>query len=89
MTFGRKLTELEWAVLRQQPGVINVTVDTQGEYNLEVTPPQNGTLEQLIGTLVSELAKQGIVPRSVKEGASLEEKFLQATGHAGGFSAGN
>ena len=84
MTFGRKLTELEWAVLRQQPGVTNVTVDTQGEYNLEVAPPNGQTQEQLIGNLVSELAKQGIVPRSVKEGASLEEKFLEVTGHAGG-----
>jgi ABC-type multidrug transport system ATPase subunit len=83
MTFGRKLTELEWAVLRQQPGVVNVTVDTQGEYNLEVAPPAGQTQDQLIGTLVSELAKQGIVPRSVKEGASLEEKFLEVTGHAG------
>ena len=70
-------------VLRQQPGVTKVTVDTQGEYNLEVTPPAGQTQEQLIGNLVSELAKQGIVPRSVKEGASLEEKFLEVTGHAG------
>ncbi len=82
MTFGRKLTELEWAVLRQQPGVVAVHVDTQGEYNLEVQPANGQTQEQLIGALVAELAKQGLVPRSVKEGASLEEKFLQVTGHA-------
>jgi len=82
MTFGRKLSELEWAVLRQQPGVVAVHVDTQGEYNLEVQPANGQTQEQLIGVLVAELAKQGLVPRSVKEGASLEEKFLEVTGHA-------
>jgi ABC-type multidrug transport system ATPase subunit len=82
MTFGRKLGELEWALLRQQPGVVAVHVDTQGEYNLEVQPANGQTQEQLIGVLVAELAKQGLVPRSVKEGASLEEKFLEVTGHA-------
>jgi ABC-2 type transport system ATP-binding protein len=82
MTFGRKLSELEWALLRQQPGVVAVHVDTQGEYNLEVQPANGQTQEQLIGALVAELAKQGLVPRSVKEGASLEEKFLEVTGHA-------
>jgi len=83
MTFGRKLTEPEWALLRGQPGVVAVTVDTNGEYNLEVQPANGQTQDQLVGQLVSELAKQGLVPRSVKEGASLEEKFLQVTGHAG------
>jgi ABC-2 type transport system ATP-binding protein len=82
MTFGRKLSEPEWATLRAQPGVVAVHVDTQGEYNLEVQPANGQTQEQLIGVLVAELAKQGIVPRSVKEGASLEEKFLEVTGHA-------
>jgi ABC-2 type transport system ATP-binding protein len=82
MTFGRKLTEPEWALLRAQPGIVAVHVDTQGEYNLEVQPANGQTQEQLIGVLVAELAKQGLVPRSVKEGASLEEKFLEVTGHA-------
>jgi len=82
MTFGRKLTEPEWALLRGQPGIVAVHVDTQGEYNLEVQPANGQTQEQLIGVLVAELAKQGLVPRSVKEGASLEEKFLEVTGHA-------
>jgi ABC-type multidrug transport system ATPase subunit len=81
-TFGKKLGDAEVATLKRQPGVVGVHVDTQGEYNLEIQPSNGQTQEQLIGQLVSELAKTGLVPRSVKEGASLEEKFLQATGKA-------
>ncbi|MGE0547572.1 MAG: ABC transporter ATP-binding protein [Kofleriaceae bacterium] len=79
MTFGRKLNEQEVGLLKAQPGVTAVNVDTQGEYNLSITPPAGQNQEQLIGQLVVELAKSGLVPRSVKEGASLEEKFLEAT----------
>ena len=82
MRFGRKLGEPEWALLGAQHRVVAVHVDPQGEYNLEVQPANGQTQEQLIGVLVAELAKQGLVPRSVKEGASLEEKFLEVTGHA-------
>jgi len=81
-TFGKKLVDAELATLKGQPGVVGVHVDTQGEYNVEIQPSKGQTQEQLIGQLVSELAKAGLVPRSVKEGASLEEKFLQVTGQA-------
>jgi ABC-type multidrug transport system ATPase subunit len=81
-TFGKKLGDAEVATLKRQPGVVGVHVDTQGEYNLEIQPSNGQTQEQLIGNLVSELAKAGLVPRSVKEGASLEEKFLEVTGKA-------
>ena len=79
MTFGHKLSDAELGVLRGQAGVGTVTVDTQGEYNIAVALPPGLTQDQLIGQLVSELAKLGLVPRSVKDGASLEEKFLEAT----------
>jgi len=80
MTFGRKLTDDEVAKVKALPGVGQVDVDTQHEYTIELVLAQGQTTEQLIGSLVSELAKGGLIPRSVKEGASLEEKFLEATG---------
>jgi ABC-2 type transport system ATP-binding protein len=79
MTFGRKLTDAEVAKIKGLPGVASVDVDTQHEYTLELALAQGQTTEQLIGSLVAELAKGGLIPRSVKEGASLEEKFLEAT----------
>ncbi|MBS1118240.1 MAG: transporter, ATP-binding protein [Deltaproteobacteria bacterium] len=79
MTFGRKLAELEWAQLRGLPGVGTVEVDTTNEYSIELILAAGQTSDLLIGTLVSSLAQAGLVPRSVKEGASLEEKFLEAT----------
>jgi len=79
MTFGRKLTDDEVNKIKAQPGVGSVDVDTQHEYTIELKLAQGQTTEQLIGQLVSELAKGGLIPRSVKEGASLEEKFLEAT----------
>jgi ABC-type multidrug transport system ATPase subunit len=79
LTFGRKLGDIELGVLQRQPGVVAVHVDTQGEYNLDLKPAGDQTQDQLIGQLVAELAKNGLVPRSVKEGASLEERFLEVT----------
>jgi ABC-2 type transport system ATP-binding protein len=83
MTFGRKLNELEIGRIRSLPGVGAVDVDTQHEYTIELVLAQGQSTEQLIGALVAELAKGGLIPRSVKEGASLEEKFLEATGASG------
>jgi ABC-2 type transport system ATP-binding protein len=82
MTFGRKLESPEVEKIRALPGVGEVDVDTQNEYTIELKLAAGQTADQLIGALVSELAKSGLVPRSVKEGASLEEKFLEATGHS-------
>ena len=79
MTFGRKLSDPELAILKAQPGVGDVEIDTANEYSIDLKLASGQAADQLIGTLVSELAKAGLVPRSVKEGASLEEKFLEAT----------
>ncbi len=79
MTFGKKLSDEQLALLKRQAGVGEVTVDTQNEYHITMALAPDQTTDALIGNLVSELAKAGLVPRSVKEGASLEEKFLEAT----------
>jgi ABC-type multidrug transport system ATPase subunit len=78
-TFSRKLTPAETTQLEQQPGVTSVTVDTRDEYSVHLKPAEGQTTELLVGALVSWLAMHGLVPRSVKEGASLEEKFLEVT----------
>jgi ABC-2 type transport system ATP-binding protein len=82
MTFGKKLSDKELALLTSQPGITKVTIDKQGEYNCTMQLAAGQTQDQLISQLVSDLAKAGLVPRSVKETASLEEKFLEVTGHA-------
>ncbi len=79
LMFGRPLKDPELALLKAQPGVGTVVVDTTHEYSIELLLATGQTSDQLIGQLVSELARAGLVPRSVKEGASLEEKFLEAT----------
>ncbi len=80
-TFGRRLGDAEMSIMKAQPNVGEITVDTQDEYTVELRPTASQTSEQMISALVSELAKNGLVPRSVKEGASLEEKFLEVTGN--------
>lgn len=79
MTFGRALADAELTFLNALPGVAAVTVDNANEYSIELKLAAGQTTDQVVGNLVSELAKRGVIPRSVKEGASLEEKFLEAT----------
>jgi ABC-2 type transport system ATP-binding protein len=78
-TFGRKLTDDEQAKLAGLPGVAGVSADTQNEYSVDLKPADGQSTQDLIGQLVAALAVQGLIPRSVKEGASLEEKFLEVT----------
>ena len=78
-TFGKHLSEAEQSQLESLPGVAGVTVDTQDEYSVEIKPAEGQSVQELIAALVGALAAKGLVPRSVKEGASLEEKFLEVT----------
>jgi ABC-2 type transport system ATP-binding protein len=78
LTFGRPLSAAEVAMLSTLPAVTGVVVDTNGEYTLRLS---GGAEEQdaRVGAIVGQLAATGLVPRSVKEGESLEERFLQVT----------
>ncbi|MCX5746091.1 MAG: ABC transporter ATP-binding protein [Proteobacteria bacterium] len=78
--FGRPLAELELAKLRGLPGVGGVQIDPQThEYHITLAIPAGSTSDTVVSNLIAELAKGGVIPRSVKEGSSLEEKFLEAT----------
>ncbi len=79
LSFGRQLTDAEQARVTALSGVAHVSVDTQNEYTLELKLEDGQGSEQIIAQVVASLAQQGLVPRSVKEGASLEEKFLEVT----------
>jgi ABC-2 type transport system ATP-binding protein len=77
-TFARPLTADEVAFLKTLPSVDDAVVDTNGEYTLRLAGGAEGQ-EQRVATIVGQLAMKGLVPRSVKEGESLEERFLQVT----------
>jgi ABC-type multidrug transport system ATPase subunit len=79
LTFGRALTDAEQARVSALPGVSRVSVDTQNEYTLDLKLDDGQSTQDVIAQVVASLAQQGLVPRSVKEGASLEEKFLEVT----------
>ena len=79
MAFGRRLTDAELAMVKGLPGVTGVSVDTRDEYTFDIQPPAGQDTQKLIASLVASLAQNGIIPREVKEGASLEEKYLEVT----------
>jgi ABC-type multidrug transport system ATPase subunit len=80
MHFGRPLSREEDAFVRALPGVTQVDVDTAWEYTLHLVPQPGRSAADSIGPLVAQLAGRGLIPRSVKEGHSLEERFLAVTG---------
>jgi ABC-2 type transport system ATP-binding protein len=78
-TFATKLTDAQRKLLEKIPGVAGVSVDTQAEYSVEMRPDAGKTVDQLLCDIVIALAQNGLVPRTVREGTSLEEKFLEVT----------
>jgi ABC-2 type transport system ATP-binding protein len=80
MHFGRKLTDEEEAFIKGLPGVVVVSPDTQHEYTIGLHAQPGISTSTTIGPIVAALAGRGLIPRSVKEGASLEERFLAVTG---------
>jgi ABC-type multidrug transport system ATPase subunit len=83
MTFARALNPPEYRKVLEVSGVTEVTMDREGEYTVHLDLPRaRRTQEEVIADIVQKLLPGGLVPRSITEGASLEDRFLEVTGSA-------
>ena len=77
----QEASDAELALLKRRGRRGEVVVDTQNEYHVTIAPPEPD-VRALIANWSPSSRRPGLVPRSVKEGASLEEKFLEVTKRA-------
>ena len=84
MSYARALTEPEMDTIKSVRGVTAVGKhgsEVENEYmihfDLEASARKQ---DEVIAEIVQKLAMNGLVPRSVNEGESLENRFLQVTG---------
>jgi ABC-type multidrug transport system ATPase subunit len=99
MSFTRALTAPESNKVLEVAGVTSLTMGQDNEYTIHIDLGRSGrTQENIITDVVQKLVVTGLVPRSISEGASLEDRFLQVTGtgeakvlcpHCGADLAGN
>jgi ABC-type multidrug transport system ATPase subunit len=82
MTFGRPLSDHERGAIEALAAVIRVEQRGPTRYRLAVDLTESDE-EATIRSVLSTVLDLGLVPRSFKEGSSLEEFFLKVTGEAG------
>ena len=84
MSFARKLTGAEVAAIQSVAGVTEVgqhgSLD-ENHYvvNLDLDRAQRKQ-EEVVGEIVQKLVMTGAIPRSITDGDSLENRFLEVTG---------
>jgi ABC-type multidrug transport system ATPase subunit len=81
MSFTRALTPAETKKVLEVAGVTSLAMGQDNEYTIHLDLQRAGrTQEEVIAEVVQKLVVTGLVPRSISEGASLEDRFLEVTG---------
>src|SRR5262249_52788899 len=80
--FARPLGDAEVNIVFAVAGVKGLTGGMVPGEDIIDTDPQSVSRkqEEIVAEIVGKLAAQGLVPKAVSEGESLERRFLQVTG---------
>jgi ABC-2 type transport system ATP-binding protein len=80
MTFAKELSKDNIQAIQKVNGVKSVSSDESGAYMIEIDPSSRKT-DEISAEVVGKLAANGVIPKSVSEGETLESRFLAVTGN--------
>jgi ABC-type multidrug transport system ATPase subunit len=83
ITTGTPVGEELRRALGRIPGISAVTVHGSGDLDLASSPTDGRTADDIRRDVLVAMLDAGCVPRSLKEGQSLEDRFLEITGGTG------
>jgi ABC-type multidrug transport system ATPase subunit len=76
---SRPFAAAEQELLRRLPGITGIHDRGPRRYRFELTIPVDQTADAVVGTVLRQVLDLGVTPRSLAEGNSLEEFFLEIT----------